>query len=394
MSAPTDLHVVGTFGASTTVTWTDTTTSESEWRVFLYDGTRTTDADMWGGTVVHVPAHAGAGAVSTTLRGLNPAAGYTVAVQPFSPIRHGYRSAPLFLPGFPAAPTLQVTRVSPNATWFRWVSHSDNATAFKLYRNDIHGAKKVVPGSLASGQASDEVVEIFLDPSTTYCWHVSALNATGETPSATVCATTAPPPPPPVPATKVTDVQASVSGRNITWSWQGPSDATSYKVTLADTDQWLGWATEELSATPGRRTTYTTSDLTPGHHYQLTIITNAADKAPSEPVYVPASISAQDNGPTPGVHEVDVYNCTFDGVRTVWLGTSGAWRRVGQVTGPVDGLCGPGITTPLQVTLPNGPVELVTTADDLSPGLGGDERFSQLFPGDDHGLTIPLTLSS
>jgi hypothetical protein len=96
-----------------------------------------------------------------------------------------------------------------------------------------------------------------------------------------------------------------------------------------------------------------------------------------------------------GVREVDVYNCSAAGARTVWMSTGGAYTNTGVATDVGFGVpCGPGASTPLTVTLPTGLVTLVATNDGQPPNGTDNVKYTQVFVGSTTGAVVPAILTT
>jgi hypothetical protein len=401
---PSDLHIVGDFGASVTLAWTDNSPNEVGYQIDQWNSTVTAPGGPYGlpanmNQTDALAAHPGTGAMTYTITGLNPGAVYTFAVVAegiSSPYYANYTvSNFLTVPAFPTPPTLTISAVTDNSFTLQVTDTAQYATGFTISEESWpwyggHTWTQIAdqpwpPGPGGKYVGTTNTVRVGDAPDTHECFFASTYNGAGRALSAQVCATTSDPPPPP-PAPPVTNLfgTASASGTSITWTWTGHQSDTGYDVILADVTTSLGLAWPKAHVDPNAKgvVSYTTPNLTPGHSYQLTVYAyepgDAASSGKAATVALPSSGNA-------GAKSVAFYDCaTTD--RTVWLYANGGWTSIGTAHAPgPDDTCGPGGTTdPVTVALPAG-IDVIASTVEGDRDPADDYKFWDAFLGNPSG---------
>jgi hypothetical protein len=192
-------------------------------------------------------------------------------------------------------------------------------------------------------------------------------------------------------APDVTNLAGAGSGTTVTWTWNGSFADTNYTVTLSDPDHLLIWQPETVAGGHNGAVTYSTPNLTAGHTYHLLVVTHRSGNYDSPGTGSSASLSTASTG----VREVDVYNCSAAGNRTMWISTGGAWTNAGTAIDVGFGNpCGPGASNPLKVALPNGYVTLEATNDGQPPNGTNNVKYTQTFLGSDTGQVAVAVLQT
>ncbi len=188
---PHNLAVVSKTETSITFQWDDRATDEDAFDVNHFR----TGARIGYYSTQHalVPAHPGTGPTSFTLTGLQPATPYCASVSA------AYQQLRSFLsnqvcettvtPAPPAAPTnLKVTATSQTSLRLSWTDNATNETSYRVERDD--NSTWVKRGG--TGANVTTYTDTSLAIGTNYCYRVVAVNAGGESASATACGKTLP----------------------------------------------------------------------------------------------------------------------------------------------------------------------------------------------------------
>lgn len=188
----------------------------------------------------------------------------------------------------------------------------------------------------------------------------------------------------------VTHLSGAVSGTSIIWTWDGHASDRDYTVTLADSTTWSDYPPKVVAGRHDGTVTFKSDNLTAGHTYQVYVVTHRDFNWDSPGVIARTQFGTADSG----VKEVDVYNCSAAGNRTIWMSTGGAFTNVGVAQDVVGLPCGPGASLPLKVTLPNAIVTLESTDDGLPPQGVDNVRYTQVFSGSGNGIVVAALLST
>ncbi len=276
-SAPTGLSATATSSMTIALTWTDTSNNETAFMV--YRGTSTGAVTTLIGTVV-----AGVTSYTNTDNTLSPSTTYHYGVTAINAAGESGLSniaSATTLPPPATAPIppagLSATATSSTSVALTWTDTSNNETGFRVYRGTSTGAVTTLIATVAAGVTS--YTDNTLSPSTTYYYGVTAINAAGESASATDSATT----PGGLVGPSLTGPSTATTGLpfGLTWTYTwpppGPAGATActgdgYKLDESSTSSTGGFVEIYSSALQSNfehtsPKTYIISKASPGTYY-------------------------------------------------------------------------------------------------------------------------------
>ena len=211
-AAPSNLNASALSSSDITLTWTDNSTNESNFKL-----ERSASA---GGTFIQIALLA-ANSTSYTNSGLSAGTAYFYRIRATNATGDSAysntASATTPTSGPPAAPSnLTATATSSSTITLTWSDNSTNETGFKVERAPSATGVYAQVGTPAAG--SSNYNDLGLAASTTYLYRVRATNASGDSAySNTASATTQAPTPPAAPSNLVATTTSS-SAIALTWN--------------------------------------------------------------------------------------------------------------------------------------------------------------------------------
>jgi hypothetical protein len=304
----------------------------------------------------------------------------------------------------PAAPTgMHVDHIDSDYIYFQWQDNATNETAYTLHWREIPPYWADWPPTTGSATinlpnfTSTRLALSRFNVDEYYDFWVSADNAGGSTPMAgTLHIIPKPSPPrtpPPPAAPNVTGLAGITVGTSIVWTWQGNAADTNYTVTLSDPSLWLIWSPQNVNGGRTGTISFRSDNLQVGHTYHLLVVTHRSGNSDSSGTGTSVTIP---QNPPPGVRDVDLYNCSARGNRTIWMSNNGGdWTSQGIAQDSGFGTsCGPGASTPLSISLPAGLITLEATNDGSAPRGVDNVTYTQVFIGATDGQTVQTILST
>jgi hypothetical protein len=245
-------------GSSIQVSWTSTTTNESGFLVYRYNGSTQTLLTACPTSTPDL--------TSCVDTGLVPGELYWYQVYAWN--SSGIVGAPGLavartLPATPTAPVVTgAIATGPNSFRVHWIDNSNNETAFRVYR--WTGATTELMGSVASGTSLD-VNSASVSSSTLQVFLVAAVNASGETLSDSYVYSAPWVAPDPRAPLLTTITNATSTGLTVNWTDQSTTE-TGFVVYRFTPGSASGSIVNCPTSVPNL-TSCTDSGLTPGNFY-------------------------------------------------------------------------------------------------------------------------------
>ncbi|TMQ30281.1 MAG: hypothetical protein E6K70_24420, partial [Planctomycetota bacterium] len=258
IGAPTKLKTTVASASQVNLAWTDNSAGLYNFQVL-----RSTDGSNY--TAV---ANLGMGATSYADKGLAPA---TYFYQVVSTTALGVNMGSTDVAGAvlaPAAPgNLTATNFFSHQINLSWTNNASNATGFNILES-TDGVNFTSVGTV--GVYATSFTRWFLQPSTTYSYRISAVNASGAASSATASATTSPPTPP-LAASNATATALDAHHIKVTWTDNSnPPNVEEDAFALYRSSDGINFVWKQAPARDV--TSYTDPDtLTPGTMYYYEI---------------------------------------------------------------------------------------------------------------------------
>jgi hypothetical protein len=193
-NSPSNMAVTAVTQTTATVSWTDNATNEQGFELHHWVQGATLSEP-----IQYIAANPGTGTVTATLTGLTPATTYCFQVTAYNQRAAGSftggrtsfgSNAPCVAtaaPNPPAAATgVAVVAHTQTSLRLAWTDNASNETGYRVERQS--GGSFVAVATL--GANTTGFTDTGLPSGSTFCYRVVAVNAGGETPSASACGTT------------------------------------------------------------------------------------------------------------------------------------------------------------------------------------------------------------
>jgi subtilisin family serine protease len=255
-SAPTSVAATPLSATSIKVTWVDTSSTESGFKI-----ERSLD-----GVTFNAASYVGANATSVTVNSLTPATTYWFRVRAYDGTVYGDASNTVQATTFalPSAPAnLVATPASTTSIALSWTDTSTTEQGFKVERSADGGGSWSVAGTLGANIVA--WTNTGLTPSTTYSYRVRGYEGSllGE-PSNVATATTLAPPSPPANL-----VASAVSTTSIRLDWVDTSTYEQGFKVERSADDGISWTQVALLGV--NASTYTATSLAPATRYSFRV---------------------------------------------------------------------------------------------------------------------------